>query len=188
MANKILVATDTTPIIFAANGRYADDGDLGDMTYDSSLDELTLGTAVQSAKADMDTNGVANRVPHSFAVTVRMEWGVAEAPVAGGTIDIYWAASLSSTAATANPGGTTGSSGGYTGTAGSTLAESLLQLDFIGQLVVTNDAQVLLQTTFMVELPTQYGNLVVVNNASEDVLAYSTEMAIFFTPYEFEAQ
>ena len=88
-----------------------------------------------------------------------------------------------------NPGGTTGVDAAYTGTAGSTLAESLLQLQFIGSLMATNDAAtVVLQQTFMAELPLQYGMPVVFNNAGQAFEGDAIEMSITFTPLEDEIQ
>lgn len=185
MANKILVGMGTSIVWADIGGDYGDSPLTG--THQITLVSLAAAAARQGAKADMDTGGVANRFARRFAVTLRVEFDVA--PADGGTVDLYWAASLSSTAATANPGGTTGSDAAYTGTAGSTLAESLLQLQFIGSLSVTNDAAtVVLQQAFMFECPTQYGMPVLVNNGSQAFEGDDIEMSISFTPLEDEIQ
>ncbi len=185
MANKILVAANATPLVWADTTDYAGDG--GTRTHQILLATLAAAAARQGAKADIDNGLVTDRFARRYTVTLRVEFDVA--PADGGTVDLYWAASLSSTAATANPGGTTGSDAAYTGTAGSTLAESLLQLQFIGSLSVTNDAAtVVQQQAFLAELPTQYGMPVLVNNGSQAFEGDDIEMSITFTPLEDEIQ
>ena len=137
----------------------------------------------------MSTGGVSGKIARQFTCTVRVETG-STGPTEGGTVDIYWAASLSGTAGTANPGGTTGADAAYTGTAASTLAQSLLQLEFLGSHTATGDAQnTPQQSSFLVTLPTRYGMPVVVNNF-DDVLNNTDdiEMSITLTPLEDEIQ
>ena len=185
MANKILVAANGTPIVWANSVDYAGDG--GARTHQIDLTSLAAAAARQGAKADMDTGGVTNRLPERWAVTLRIEFDIA--PADNKTVDLYWAASLSSVAATANPGGCTGSDAAYTGTAGSTLAESLLQLQLIGSLMCTNDAAtVVLQQTFITSIPLQYGMPVVVNNGDQAFEGDAVEMSVTFTPLEDEVQ
>lgn len=186
MANKVLVAHDNTPEVWADTTDYAGDG--GARTAQIDLTSLANGAARQGAKRDMDTaGGVANRLPRRWSVTLRVEFDVA--PSDNTTVDLYWAASLSSTVGTANPGGTTGADAAYTGTAGSTLAESLLQLQLIGSLPCTNDAAtVVLQKTFITILPLQYGMPVVVNGGGQAFEGDAIEMSITFTPMEDEIQ
>lgn len=184
MANKILVGMGTS-IVWADTADYG--GSPLTHTHQIDLTSIAVAAARQGAKADMATGGVGNRFARRFAVTLRVEFDVA--PADGGTVDLYWAASLSGTGATANPGGTTGSDAGYTGTTGSTLAESLLQLQFIGSLMTTNDAAtVVLQQAFIFECPTQYGMPVLVNNGSQAFEGDAIEMSITFTPLEDEVQ
>lgn len=185
MANKVLVAADTTPIVWADTTDYAGDG--GSRTHQITLASLAAAAARQGAKADMDTGGVANRIAPWYAVTLRVEFDVA--PANSKTVDLYWAASPNSTAATANPGGCSGSDAAYTGSAGSTLAESLLQLQHIGSLACTNDAAVVVQQqTFVTRIPLQWGMPVVVNNADQAFEGDDIEMSITFTPLEDEIQ
>ena len=105
MANKILVAANATPLVWADTTDYAGDG--GTRTHQILLAALAAAAARQGAKADIDNGLVTNRFARRYAVTMRIEFDVA--PADGGSVDLYWAASLNSTAATANPGGTTGS-------------------------------------------------------------------------------
>ena len=187
MANKILIAADTTPIVFADALTYSGDG--GSKTTDFGLTSLASDAARQSDKVDLDTGGVENRIARRYAITPRIVIKALEVIVAGESVDFYWAPSLSVTAATANPGGVVGSDGAYSGTAGSTLAESLLQLQFIGSLIVTDDDHpVVLQQTFVVAFPTQYGTLVAHNNQTNGILGDPDKMSVTFTPIEEEAQ
>lgn len=182
MANKILVVGDSERIAFGAP-TYS--GDLENVDYALDTNNLTL--ARESNKADMDTGGVANRFPKEFAITVIIEY--TGPPNPGESTDLYWAPSVSGTAATANPGGVTGSDGAYSGTAGSTLDESLKELQFLGSLVATADGSpVIQQQTFKATLPTQYGTLVIDNNTSTTLKDLSQETVIIFTPIEYEVQ
>lgn len=186
MANKILVAANGTVIRFAPP-EYG--GDVGASTHVITITNLVGTTARESNKADMDAGAVANRFPKDFAVTARIDYANGTFPSAGESVDFYWAASVSSVAATANPGGVTGSDGAYSGTAGSTLAESLKELQFLGSLIITaDDDDPVQQTTFCVTLPTQFGTLVVVNNSSANLAVDGENLSITFTPREYEVQ
>lgn len=185
MANKILLAANATPIVWADITDYGGDG--GSRTHQILLAALAAGAARQGAKADMDNGLVTDRIARRYAVTLRIEMDVASAD--NKTVDLYWAASLNSTAATANPGGCSGSDAAYTGTAAGTLAEGLLQLQFIGSLAVQNDvATVVQQQTFVTSIPLQYGMPVVVNNSDQAFEGDDVEMSVTFTPLEDEVQ
>jgi len=186
MANNILVVP-RTPLVWANLIDYAGDG--GARTHQLDLTSLNVASARQGAKADISTGGsaVSGKIARRYLLTARIEVDVA--PADNTTIDIYWASSLSGTAATANPGGASGSDAAYTGTAGSTLAESLLQLQFLGSLMCTNDAAaVVQQQSFEVTLPLRYGMPVIYNNTDQDLEGDAAEMSISFTPLEDEIQ
>jgi len=182
MANKILLGMGTS-IGFSSGYSEA----LSDETFALTLASLGSSAARQSAKADMDTLSVANRYPREFAVTALIEWPSGNAPAAGADVNFYWAPSVSATAATANPGGTTGSDAAYTGTAGSTLPESLLELQSLGTMWTTNDDGVQI-VTFKATLPTQFGMVVVENSTDQNLEADGVEMSVIFTPLELEIQ
>ncbi len=130
MANEILVKSGT-PIVWADTTDYAGDG--GSRTHQIDLTGVVAAEAREGEKGDFGATRAAR-----FGVTVRAEW--ATAPADGETLDLYMGPSISGTAGTANPGELTGADADYTGSTGSTLAESLLQFDFVGSLAVTNDA------------------------------------------------
>lgn len=183
MANKILVAADATPIVWAADVGYGGSG--GAQTADITLATLAVGAARFGDSVDLDRAVVANRYPREIAVTLRMAFPTATTPE--GSIDLYWASAL--TLAGPFPDGIGPDEGAYTGTTGSTIAESLSQLHFLGPLMVTQDGeeQGAQQATFRATLPTQFGVPVIFNNADE-ALDTATLLSITFTPREYEVQ
>ena len=184
MANLIGVQIGT-PIVWADIG-----GDFDD-TPETGTHQLTLGSlgsalAREGAKADMAsiaTTHLANR----FAFMLRIEPEVA--PVSGTTIDVYWGASPSVTAGSYNPGLLTGVDADYAGSAGDSLADTLLQLQFIGSLSLTLDTDpVIQQGTWVTSLPMRYGIPVIVNNSGQALHATDDKMSLIAYPLEDEAQ
>ena len=178
-----------TPIVFSESVQpYAGDG--GSRTHQIDLDALAAAAARQGAKADLghsDYSGVTDRRAMLYAVTLFVEW--ATDPTTRETADLYMGVSVSGTAATANPGGLTGSDAAYTGTPGSSLAESLKQLDFVGSLVATNDDDPAVQVqTFIYAPALRYVMPVVVNNATPAFHNDAVEMCITMTPLVDEIQ
>lgn len=185
MPNKILFGADGTPLVWADSADYAGQG--GTRTHQITLAALAVGAARQGEKADLDRGVVTDRMPQRWAVTPRIEMDVA--PANGKTVDLYWSSSLSATPATANDGACTGADAAYAGSAGSTLAETLQQLQYIGSLTLTNDADTIIQqTTFICTFPTQWGMPVVVNNSDQAFEGDDVEMSITLIPLEDEAQ
>jgi hypothetical protein len=180
MANEVLIKSDT-PIVWADVTDYA--GDLGTRTHQIDLTSVAAGAARQGAKADLGATRAA-----VYAVTVAIEMAVA--PTSGAIASIWWAASPSATAGTANPGGCSGADAAYNGTAGDSIADSILQLTLIGSLVMTSDATTVVQfQTFMFSPEHRYGSPVVYNEeATQAFVADADEMGIAFTPIIDEVQ
>ncbi len=179
MANKILI-TQGTELVWADTTDYG--GSPIARTLQIDLTSVAVGEAREGAKGDL-TALMARR----YSVTMRIEF--ITDPVVGETVDLYWGASLAAAAGTANPGNLTGSDADYAGSVGSTLAQTLPQLQFLGSLICTLDNEpVVQQTTFIVELPLRYGIPVVVNNTSDIFEDDAVEMSITFTPLEDEIQ
>ena len=179
MANLVYI-NEATPIVWADTTDYAGSG--GTRTDQIDLTSLGSGAARQGAKKDLGD-------PRStqYAVTLRVEFDVA--PTSQEVVSLWWAPSLSGTAATANPGGVSGSDAAYTGTAGDSLDDSIQQLDLIGSLVCTADAATTVQQqTWMYSPPTRYGSPVVYNEADQAFEGDAVEMSITFTPEPFEVQ
>ena len=179
MANEVLVKQDT-PIVWANTGDYAGDG--GTRTHQIDLTGVVAAEAREGAKADLGATRASR-----YAATLRIEF--ATAPADGDTVDLYLGTSLSVTAGTANPGELTGADADYTGSTGSTLAESLLQLDFVGSLICTNDATALVQQqTFVYSPALQYLIPVVHDNGADNFHSDAVEMSITLTPLIDEIQ
>ena len=171
MANKVLVTPmDGTPkqLSFANHA-----GDFN-AAANNSLEEgtptdveivfldLADGAALQSTQGDLGAHWAPG-----YVCTALIEMQVAAA-TAGSTVDFYWNASASGTAAKGNMGATTGTAGAYAGYSAD-LADALKQLIYIGSLVMTDDAVDSAQIGMVGILspPHRYGSLVVVNNTGQ---------------------
>jgi hypothetical protein len=107
---------------------------LGSNTDTVLLTMKNLGAVYQqSAKFDLGANW--HRI-----YNVRLVNKFGSAPTAGLTCRLWIGFSTSGTAATDNVGGCTGADGSYAGYSGGTAAQSLLQLDPIGQLILDANA------------------------------------------------
>lgn len=181
MPTEILIKSGATPVVWADTTDYA--GDLGSRTAQIDLTSIAAGGARQGAKVDLGATRAA-----VYAVTMAIEMAVA--PTSGAIASLWWAASPSATAGTANPGGCTGADAAYTGTAGDSLADSILQLTLVGNLVMTSDATTVVQfQTFMFSPEHRYGMPVVFNEeATQAFVADAVEMAVAFTPIIDEVQ
>lgn len=179
MANEILVKSGT-PVVWADTTDYAGDG--GTRTHQIDLTDLADGAARQGAKADLG----ATRAKQ-FAVTVCVEMAIA--PASKAAIDVYWATSLYATAGTLNPGGCSGADAAYTGTAGDSLDNSLAQLQYLGSVSLTSDADPVLQIqTFTLFPQHRYGMPVIDNNGGQAMHSDAVECFVSLTPIIPEIQ
>jgi hypothetical protein len=179
MPNEILVKVGTAIVL--ADATDFDNSPSAD-TDQIDLTSLANGAARQSAKFDFTATRAAKyNVACSFEVDV--------APASGAVISVYIAPSISGTAANENPGGISGSDAAYTGTAGDSLADSLLQLDFIGDVVCTADADPVMQNQSFVYVPhARYGTLVVYNQSGQAFVGDATHHYVIFEPIIDEVQ
>jgi hypothetical protein len=181
MANELLVKVGATPLVWADNA-----GDFGDSPI-AGTDQITLVSLADGAARQGDKGDFTALRAGAYSVTLRVEFDVA--PVSGTTVSLYFAPSVSGTAATANPGGVSGSDAAYTGTAGDSLADSLKQLDLIGVLTCTADAAtVVQQQTFVYSPSERYGTPVVFNEGGQAFEGDDIEMSIIFNPIIQEIQ
>jgi len=81
------------------------------------------------------------------------------APIAGGAVNFWWAASPNATAATGNPGSVVGADGAFT-------VGGTVQLEFIGSLIVLNQVVNIKTKVGFLRPSYRYGSLIVVNNTS----------------------
>lgn len=179
MATEILQKVGTAIVL--ADATDFDNDPIID-TDQIDLTSLLNGGARQSAKFDFTALRAAR---YNVAVSVEIDI----APASGTTVDIYLAPSLEVTAADSNPGGISGSDSAYTGTAGDDLADSLKQLDFIGSVICTADADPTMQTQYFVYAPhARYGTLVVFNQSGQAFVGDAVHHFIIFEPIIDEIQ
>ena len=180
MANEVLIKTGT-PLIWADATDWPGGGahGFGDDTYQLDLTSLATTKARQGAKGDLG----ATRAER-FAVRVGIEFDVA--PAIGATMDVYWSASASGTAATGNDGGASGSDAAYVD---SSESEWLAQCIYIGSLVATADADVpQIQTIGIFRPPERYGMPIVRNATAQALQGDAAEMFVALIPIIDEIQ
>lgn len=178
-----ILTKDGTAIVWADTTDYSSTVSGLTRTAQIDLTSVASGAARQGDQVDL----TATRA-RRYAVLVAVEF--ASAAVSLETVDIYWAASPSSTAANANPGGVSGSDAAYTGTSGDSLTDSLHQLEFVGSLVTTSDNTTTVQYAqvgVLEDIP-RYGMPVLVNNSTGALMSDATEMYIALLPLIDESQ
>lgn len=165
MANEILVKQGTNIVWKNAGGDYA-----------ISLASMGNGSGQNGVKADLGA-----RFARRYAVTVEINMDVA--PTAGGCIEIFWAPSYDNTTF---PGGVTGTDDGYKSGEEDEWKKQLL---LIGCLVVTNDADAVVQTqVFVFSPPARYGSPVVINKTGQSLEGDEDSHKITLTPLIDEVQ
>lgn len=184
MANEVLQKSGTFILVADSTDYPSGSKVLGAAATDQiDLTSLASTAARQSAKIDLGATRAAQ-----FDITLAVEFDVA--PTSGDIVSLWWAPSPNATAANANPGGVSGSDSAYTGTGSDSLADSILQLQFVGALVCTSDLDPTVSfQTFRAALSHRYGTFVVYNEAGQ---AFNTtdaqEMGILVTPIIDEVQ
>jgi len=180
MPNEVLVKAGT-PIVWADATDF--DNDPFADTYQMDLTGLATANARQGAKGDFGATRAAK-----YAVVLNVEIDVA--PVSATTVEVYFAPSVSSIAASGNAGGIIGADAAYTGTAGDSLDDSLKQLDLVGVLVCTADADPAEQNQLIAVYspPTRYGSPVVYNKSGQTHVGDATHAYLLFEPIVDEVQ
>lgn len=182
MANEILLKTFTgTPMVFA-HGADFDNSPFVD-TEEMDMSSLGIGDSRESPKVDLgDLLSDNAKLPQRVAVLGAFEF--ADAPTAGKTVDLYWAASPSAGATDDNPYLITGSDAEI-----ATPADAFLgQLQFIGSVPVQNVADVVFQKTFVTSFAIRYGSLLVFNNTDQAFEASADKIHVDFYAMVDEAQ
>lgn len=172
MANsELLIKTGTSKTWKASGGDYA-------MTMASIANDA----ARQGAKGDLGT-------PRAARWAMRVAINMDVAPTAGLVVEFWWSSSPSATAGTDNTGACSGTDAAYTGSAGGSVDETKLQLDFVGSLVLTPDADGVVQRQQFVFFPTQqYGMPVLVNKGGQALEGDDDSHEIVIYPIVDEAQ
>ena len=168
MANEVLVKQGTAKVWRASGGDYA-----------ITLASIAADAARQGAKGDLG----ATRAKE-YAVHAAIESG-AVAPTAGERYEIWWAGSPNATAGTDNPGGTDGTDSAYKA---SEVDEWKVQLQYVGSIIVTNDASTIHKQQFRFTPQFRYGMPVVVNKSDQTLETNSDEHFIAVYPIIDEVQ
>ncbi len=181
MPNEVLIKTGTQLSFADHAGDFsptaANDLEQGTPTnVQLALASVADAAARQSAKVDLGATRAAQ-----FSVVAAIEF--AATPTAGEVVELYWAASPDSTAANGNPGGASGSDAAYSGTAASTLAESVKQLQWVGNFVCTDDATTTIQIAHvgMFSPLERYGSLIVKNESGAAIHSDDVECHMVIT-------
>lgn len=189
MANEVHVKQGTQ-IRFFVTGSFSPVDAATNYTVGTPTDAvLTLSGVVDAAGRQSDKVDLgATRAPR-YSVFGCVDY-TAETPVAGQTIDYYWAPSASTTQASANIAGNSGADGAAPdGALGSiTLAEFIDQCQFIGSLVVHDGAVVQNGYVGTFSPAERYGQLVIVNNGGDAFEADDVEMHQVMNPIIDEVQ
>ena len=191
MTNEVLLKVDTPQIRFFITGSFSPDDVATNWTIGTPTDVvLTLsgvadGAGRQSTKVDLG----ATRAPQ-FEVLGCVDFTGETPDAAGGSIDYYWAPSTNATEANGNVAGNSGADGACPGGAlgGITLAEFLLQCQFIGSLATCDSTTVQNGFVGVFSPSSRYGQLIVVNNSGDAFEADDVEMHQVFNPIVHEIQ
>lgn len=183
MATNEVLVKQGTQIVFGAAATWnpADDGTNlaeGDaITDEMGMTAIADGAGVQSIKIDLG----AVRA-ETYSVFGAFDF-TGETPTTG-SVDLYWAPSTSGTQATGNVAGNSGADAAAPdGALGAiTLAEFIIQCQFIGTLS-THDGAVVQNGYVGRFAPThRYGQMIVVNNANDAFEADEVEHHIVMNP------
>jgi hypothetical protein len=189
MANEVLVKVGTQ-VRFFVTGYFSAVDPATDWTIGVPLDVvLTLsavanGAGRQSTKVDLGATRAAK-----YEVLGCVDF-TGETPGTAGTVDYYWSPSTHVTAANGNVAGNSGVDGAApAGALGSiTLAEFLIQCDYIGSLNTHDGASVQNGKVGIFSPSSRYGQLIVVNNSGDAFEADDIEMHQVMNPIVDEVQ
>ena len=190
MASQALMETGTQ-FRFFVTGSFSPADSATDWTIGTpddtgvlTLASLAVGAGRQSTKVDLGTPW-----PPEYAVFGCVDY-TGETPTAGGVINYYWAPSTSATQANGNVAGNSGADGAApAGALGSiTLAEFLKLCIHIGPMTIHDGGVVQNGYVGVVAPPTQYGQLIVVNDSDDIFEADDVEMHQVMNPMIVEGQ
>jgi hypothetical protein len=174
MANEVLVKTGTSLTWKASGGDYA-------ITLASIADDA----ARQGAKGDLGAASATRAARWAVRVSINMD----VAPTAGETVEFWWSSSPSATPGTDNTGACSGADAAYTGSAGGSVDETKYQLQHIGDLVLTPDADTVVQVAEFPFYPLQrYGMPVLVNKGGQALEGDDDSHQIVLVPIIDEIQ
>ena len=150
------------------------------LDYDITLVSLASAAARMGEVGDLARNaanlGAGSPVEWQRKYTVELQINMDVNPVAGTVVELWWCPSDDGVTFT---GGVTGADAAYTGTAGSTVAEAKIQLIHVGSIILTPNAETVIQRgTFIFSPPTRFGAPVVVNLGGQALEGVPTPPAV----------
>lgn len=171
MANEILIKTGTPLVWKAAGGDYA-----------ITLASIAVNAARQGVKGDLGATRAARW-------SVQLFTNLDVAPTPGDVIELWWSSSSSAVAGTENTGAASGVDAAYTGSAAGSVDETKHQMDYIGGLILTPDADAVTQSQQFVFFPLlRYGMPVLVNKADQILEGDDDVHRVVLTPIIDEVQ
>lgn len=144
-------------------------------SYVLTCTSVTNGNAQQGGKGDLGT-------PRARKFVALVTFSVASAATAGLEIEVWWAPSPSITPGTLNPGSTTG----VDGTFNTTPTEYKAQLQFLGSLVLSNNAGTGVQAAVLGPfIPKfRYGMPVIINASGQALSATAANHTVTLYPMQ----
>jgi len=144
---------------------------------------LTLSALADAAGRQSDKVSLGTPWAREFDCFSAVDY-TGESPSATGQVDYYWAPSTNATQANGNVAGNSGADAAAPGGAlGSiTLSEMLKQCIYIGALWTHDGASVQNAYVGRFEAPTQWGQLIVVNDGGDAIEADDVENHTVFVP------
>jgi hypothetical protein len=187
MANEVLQKQGTL-IAFGVSGSFSP-ADAGTQSAAAITDVLTLSAVADGAGRQSDKVDLGATRAAKYGLIGCVDF-TGETPSATGQIDYYWAPSTQATQANGNVAGNSGADGaapdGALGTI--TLAEFLKQCIPIGSLFNHDGAVVQNGWVGTFSPPSQYGQLIVVNNSGDAFEADDVEAHQVLVPIVDEIQ
>ena len=176
-----------TQIRFFVTGSFSPADSATNWTIGTPTDVVLTLSAVADAAGRQSTKVDLGAARSSLYEVLGCVDFTGETPAASGTVDYYWAPSTSATGANGNVAGNSGVDGAAPdGALGSvTLAEFLLQCQYIGSLATHDGAAVQNGLVGVFSPSSRYGQLIVVNNSGDAFEADDVEMHQVFNPIDY---
>lgn len=190
MTNEVHVKNNP-PILFASSAHSPTAiNDLTSQTpaqtCDLTLDVGAAGLAdTEAANSDQCDLGATRA--EWFAVVAALEWFAAVA--AGGRVDFHWSPSDNSVVTDGNPGKPDGVDGAWTGDGGGTVAETVVQLQYVGSFFTTDLVGVQIAKVGLFRPWFRFGQLIVRNESGTLLCGTDDiESSVLMSPWPREIQ
>ncbi len=190
MATNEVLVKQGSQIVFGAAATWdpADNGtnfaESDAITVEMGMTAVANAAGVQSIKIDLGATRASR-----FSVLAAFDF-TGETPTTG-SVDLYWAPSVSGTQATGNIAGNSGADAALVDgptTTDITVVEFVAQCQYIGSLATTNDATVQAGYVGTFSPIHRFGQMIMVNNANDAMEADEVECHIVMNPIVTDIQ